>query len=70
MKIFNKYNALALSLYSSSHRRCSAKKGVLKNFVIFAENELCWSLFLIRPKACDFIEERLQHRCFPVKIAK
>ena len=31
----------------SSHRRCSVKKGVLKNFVNFTGKHLCWCLFLI-----------------------
>ena len=52
----------------SSHRRCSVKKGVLKNFANFIGKHLCWSLFLI--KLLAFIKKRLQHRCFPMKIAK
>ena len=28
----------------SSHRTCSIKVGVLKNFIIFTGNHLCWSL--------------------------
>ena len=31
----------------SSHRRCSVKKGVLKNSVNFTGKHLCWCLFLI-----------------------
>ena len=34
--------------YRSSHRRCSVKKGALKNFAIFTEKHLCWNLFLIK----------------------
>ena len=34
--------------------------GVLKNFA----NYLCWS------EACNFIKKRVQHGCFPVKLAK
>ena len=30
----------------SSHQRCSIKKAILKNFVIFTGKRLCWSLFL------------------------
>ena len=37
------------------------KKAVLKYFAIFAGKHLCWSLFLVK---------RLQHRRFPVNIAK
>ena len=38
------------------------KKAVLKYFAIFTGKHLCWSL--------KFIKMRLQHRCFPVNIAK
>ena len=44
----------------SSHRRCSIKKAVLKNFGIFIGKHLCWSLFI------SFIKKRLQQRCFTV----
>ena len=46
--------------------------GVLKNFAIFTEKHLCWSLFLYkktRLQSWNFIKKRLQHRCFPVNIA-
>ena len=32
--------------YRSSHRRCSVKKGVLRNFAKFTGKLLCQSLFL------------------------
>ena len=48
----------------------SVKKVVLKNFAIFTEKHLCCSLFLICVKACNFIKKTLQHRCFPMNIAK
>ena len=38
------------------------KISVLQNFSILTGKHLCWSLFLIM--------ESLQHRCFPVNIAK
>ena len=44
----------------SSHRRCSIKNAVLKNFAIFTGQHLCWSLFF------NFIKKRLQQRCFTV----
>ena len=61
-----------LSISRSSHRRCSVKKVVLKNFANFTEKHLCWSLFLItfhafRPTT---LLKRLQRSCFPVKFAK
>ena len=34
-----------LWLSGNSHQRCSVKKGVLKNFSIFTEKNLRWSLF-------------------------
>ena len=36
---------------------------LLKNFAIFTRKHLCWSLL-------NFIKKRLQHKCFPVNIAK
>ena len=43
----------------SSHRWCSVKKGVLRNFARFTGRHLCQSLFL-----------NSWHRCFPVNFAK
>ena len=51
--------------YSSNCLQMSYKSSVLKQFAIFAGKHLCWSLFLI-----NFVKRRLQHRCFPVNIAK
>ena len=45
----------------SSHRRCSAKKGVLKNFANFTGKQLCWNLF---------IKKRLQHRYFTLTFLR
>ena len=44
--------------FRSSHKRCSIKKTVPKTSQYPQE------------KACNFIKKRLQHRCFPVNIAK
>ena len=59
--------------YGSSHRRCSIKKGVLRNFAKFTGKHLCQSLFLnkvegLRPST--FLKKRLRHRCFPVNFPK
>ena len=43
----------------SSHQRCSVKNDVLKNLRNFTDL-----------MACNFIQKRLQHRCFPVKFCK
>ena len=39
---------LVASVFRSSHRRCSVKKGVLKNFTKFIGRHLCWCLFLVK----------------------
>ena len=55
-----------VGLFRSSHRRCSVKRGIFKNFANFTGKQLCWSLL----QACNFIKNKLQHWCFPVKFAK
>ena len=37
----------------------------LQNLAIFTGKDLCWRFFLI-----NFIKKRLQHRSFPVNVAK
>ena len=49
------------------------KKALLKNFPIFTgKTPALESLFnkVAGVQACNFIKKRLQHRCFPVAIAK
>ena len=46
-KIFTKL-VLLQTPSRSSHRRCSAKNGALKNLWNFTGKNLCWSLFLIK----------------------
>ena len=36
---------LCINFLRSSHRRCSVKKGVLRNFANFTGKHLCWNLF-------------------------
>ena len=60
-------------LLINSHRKCSLKKGVLKNFTNFTGNHLCWGLYLIKLQAwrpASSLKKRLQHRCFPVKFLR
>ena len=47
--------------YRSSHRRCSLKNGVLKNFSNITGKHF---------QTYKVIKRRFQHRCFPVKCAK
>ena len=74
-------DAFVLVLFTSStshpHLLCRSsrlqmffKLSALKNFVNFTGKHLCWSLFLIKLQAWNFVKKRLQHRCFPVKFAK
>ena len=50
----------------------SSIKKVLKNFAIFIGKQLCWTLFnkFEGFEAGNFVKKRLQHRCFPMNIAK
>ena len=57
----------------SSRRRCSIKKGVLRNFAKFTGKHLCQSLFFnkvasLRPATLS--KKRLWYRCFLVNFAK
>ena len=56
----------------SSHWRCSVKKVFLKILQISQENTYVRVLFykVAGLRDWNFIEMRLQHRCFPVKFAK
>ena len=54
--------------YRSSHRRCSVKKGVIKNFTKFTGKHLCQSLFF--NIGVSFLNRRLWHRYFPVDFVK
>ena len=48
---FLRSNGTSLIISRSSYRRCSVKKGALKNFANFTEKQICWSLFLIKLQA-------------------
>ena len=55
--------SLAMPLVKSSHRRCSVKKGVLRNFAKFTGKHLCQSLFLCRPFLQNTSGRMLPTRC-------
>ena len=46
------------------------KLGILKNFAKFTRKHLCLSIFYCRRSACNFINKKLQPRCFPVNFVK
>ena len=51
----------------TSHRRCSIKKAVLKNFAIFTGKHPCWGLLLIKFKP---FKKEIPTLIFPVDTAK
>ena len=64
---------LAHETSRSSHRGCSVKKGVLRNFTKCTGKHLCQSLFFNKVKGlrpATLFKKRLRHRCFPVNFAK
>ena len=61
------------TIFRSSHRRCSVRKGLLRNFAIFTGKHLCQSLFFNKvagPRSAALLEKRLWCRCFPLCFAK
>ena len=57
----------------NSHRRCSIKKGVLKNFAKLTGKHLFQSLFFYKVavlRSVTLFKKRLWHRCFPMNFAK
>ena len=67
------FRRLVSSFFRSSHRRCSVRKGVLRNFAKFTGKHLCQRLFFnkvagLRP--VTLLKKSLWHRCFPVNFAK
>ena len=57
----------------SSHRRCSVKKGVLRNVAKFTGRHLCQSLFFNKVaslRSATLLKKRPWHMCFPVNFAK
>ena len=58
--VHKKYN-----ISRSSHRKCSVRKGVLRNLAKFTGKHLYQSLFKLQASA-----QRLWHRCFPANFAK
>ena len=70
LKIYRLHDFL---IYRSIHRRCSVKKGVLRNFTKFTGKYLCQSLFFnkvagLRPATS--LKKKPWYRCCPVNFAK
>ena len=61
--------------FRSSHRRCSVKKGVLKNFAKFTGKTCARVSLLIKlqawgPRPATLLKKRLWHKCVPVNFVK
>ena len=55
----------------SRHRRCSVKKGVLKNFTNFTRKHQCWSPFFNKVAgAYDFIKKETPTQVFSCEICE
>ena len=48
--------------------RCPSK-WVLFTIIQISQENMCWSLFLIKFHAATLLKKRLEHSCFPVKFA-
>ena len=68
--IFEKGQKSQKANYRSSHRRCSVRKGVLRNFEKFTGKHLCQSLFFCRPEACNFIKKETLAQVFSCEFSK
>ena len=59
--------------FRSSHRRCSVKRGVFKNFAKFTGKHLFQRIIfnkVARLSPAVLLKKRLWHMCFPVNFAK
>ena len=57
----------------SSHRRCSTRKGVLRNFAKLTGKDLCQSLFFNKAtdlRSATLLKKKFWRRCFPVNFAR
>ena len=67
------HNGMVPSVNKSSHRRCSIRKGVLRNFAKFTGKHPHQSLSfnkVVGLRHATLLKKRLQHRYFPVNFAK
>ena len=66
------YSNILSSVLRSSHRRCSVKKGVLRNFTKLTGKHLCQSLFFnkVVGQACNFIKKETLAQVFSCKFCE
>ena len=66
-------SCICYNLSRNSHRRCSVRKGVPRNFGKFLGKYLYQSLFFNKVAGLSLatlLKRKLWHRCFPVNFAK
>ena len=58
--------------FRSNHRRCSIRKGVLRNFTKFTGKHLCQSLFYRNsvPETCNFIKKETLAQVFSCEFCE
>ena len=69
--LFSFIYKINLNPFRSSRRRCSVKKGFLRNSSKFTTKHLCQSLFFDKVAAlrpATLLKERFWHRCFVVNF--
>ena len=69
VKISNKVTGNSIAIYRSSHRRCSVRKGVLRNFAKVTGKYLYQSLYFNKVRPATLLKQRLW-RSFPMNFAK
>ena len=67
--LMGRADMLTFKTFKSSHRRCSIKKGVPKNFAKFTGKHLCQSLFLNKVAGLSLIKEAVE-QMFSCEICK
>ena len=70
--IFSQNISCEIIIPRNSHRSCSVKKVALKSFTLFLGKQCVGVSFYKGAglKYYNFIKKVLQHRCFPVNVAK
>ena len=64
---------LCIMCTRKSHRRCTAKNGILKSFANFTGKHLFWNIFLIKSQAfqsATLLKKKTPTKLFCCKIAK
>ena len=63
-------SGMAQSINRSSHRRCSIRKGVFRNFVKLTGKHLCQSLSFNKVAGCNFIKKETFAQVFSYEFCE